>query len=261
MVAAEIDSVPELENAARLLGARWTLALPTAIASLIIGGIVFFIIGAVLVSVIAAVIVGNSGAALSNSGAALGVLGTGALTVAGALLAICGLAWFAHVVVLAAAHDAWQGRAPDFGAAALLTLRRLPSLLGAFVLAGVAFAIPIALSFVLVGVPLLFVVAYLLMYVRPAIMFDAMDPIAAFATSLRMTTTHAKPSAIAFGGMILAFIIGRVVDAMTVHLPVIGLLSAFFVGGLTAAYIALVEVRFYMLLREPQLMLGKRAST
>jgi hypothetical protein len=38
---------------------------------------------------------------------------------------------------------------------------------------------------------------------------------------------------------------------------VIGLLTAFFVGGLTAAYIALVEVRFYMLLREPQLMLAE----
>jgi hypothetical protein len=64
-----------------------------------------------------------------------------------------------------------------------------------------------------------------------------------------LATSNAGPSLVAFGGIIGAFIIGRIVDAATIHLPVIGLLTAFFIGGATAAYIALVEVRFYDLLR------------
>jgi hypothetical protein len=129
MVAQKFDATRELEAAARILFSRWTLALPTAFASLAIAAIVFFVIGAVVVSGIAALLVGNGGA--------LAALWAGASTVVFAAVAITLIS---------------TGREPDF-------------------------------------------------------------------------------------------------DAATIHLPGVGLLTAFFVGGLTAAYIALVEVRFYAMLR------------
>ncbi|MDQ6942651.1 MAG: hypothetical protein M3169_09080 [Candidatus Eremiobacteraeota bacterium] len=92
---------------------------------------------------------------------------------------------------------------------------------------------------------LLFVLGYFLMYVRAAIIIGGEDGLTAIATSFRMTTSNSGPSLVAFAGIIGAFIIGRIVDAATIHLPIIGLFTAFFVGGATAAYIALVEVRFY----------------
>jgi hypothetical protein len=155
----------------------------------------------------------------------------------------------AHAVVLAAAHDAWSGRDPDYGAAFRLTLARFPALLVAAFATALLYAIPVVLSFLLVGIPLLFVLGYFLMYARAAIMIGGEDGITAIATSFRLTTSNAGPSIVAFAGIIAAFIIGRIVDAATIHIPLIGLVTAFFVGGATAAYIALVEVRFYELLR------------
>jgi hypothetical protein len=241
MVAQKFDATRELEAAARILFSRWTLALPTAFGSLAIAAIVFFVIGAVLVSGIAALLVGNGGA--------LAALWAGASTVVFAMVAITLISTAAHAVVLAAAHDAWAGREPDFGAAFRVTLARFPALLVAAFATALLYAIPVALSLLLVGIPLLFVLGYFLMYVRAAIIVDGEDGLTAIATSFRMTTTHSGPSLVAFGGIIAAFIVGRIVDAATIHLPGVGLLTAFFVGGLTAAYIALVEVRFYELLR------------
>jgi hypothetical protein len=242
MVAQKFDAAQELEAAARILFARWTLALPTAISSLLIAGIVFFVIGAVIVSAVAAVLMGGHGGAVA-------ALGAGASTIAFAVGVMALVSTAAHALVLAAAHDAWAGRDPDYGAAFRLTLARFPALLVAAFATAMMYAIPVALSFLLVGIPLLFVLGYFLMYVRAAIMIGGEDGITAIATSFRLATSNAGPSLVAFAGIIGAFIIGRIVDAATIHLPIIGLFTAFFVGGATAAFIALVEVRFYDLLR------------
>jgi hypothetical protein len=242
MVTQQFSATGELEAAARVLYARWTLALPTALASLAIAGIIFFVIGAVIVSAVAAILMGGRGAAFA-------AVSAGASTVAFAFAAMVLISTAAHAVVLVAAHDAWAGREPDFGAALRLTMVRFPALLVAAFLTALLYAIPVALSFLLVGIPLLFVLGYFLMYVRAAIMIGGEDGITAIGTSFRMASSKAGPSLVAFAGIIGAFIIGRIVDAATIHLPVIGLLTAFFVGGATAAYIALVEVRFYDLLR------------
>jgi hypothetical protein len=242
MVTQQFNAVRELEAAARILFARLMLALPTAVASLAIAGIVFFVIGAIIVSVVAAILAGGGPAALA-------AMGAGASTVAFSVIVMVLISTAAHAVVLAAAHDAWAGRDPDYGAAFRLTVARFPALLVAAFATALLYAIPVVLSFVLIGIPLLFVLGYFLMYVRAAIMIGGEDGIAAIGTSFRLTTSHAGPSLVAFGGIIAAFIIGRIVDAVTIHLPVVGLLTAFFIGGATAAYIALVEVRFYALLR------------
>ena len=242
MITQQFDAARELEAAARILYARWTLALPTAFSSLAIAGIVFFVIGAVVVSAVAAILMGGHGGAWA-------AVSAGASTVAFAVVAMVLVSTAAHAMVLAAAHDAWAGRDPDYGAAFRLTLARFPALLVAAFATAMLYAIPVALSFLLVGIPLLFVLGYFLMYVRAAIMIGGEDGLTAIATSFRMTTSNSGPSLIAFAGIVGAFIIGRIVDAATIHLPIIGLLTAFFVGGATAAYIALVEVRFYELLR------------
>ncbi len=246
MVAQQFEATRELENAARILGARWTLALPTAIASLAIAAIVFFVIGAVIVSGFAAVLMGRHGG--------VAAIGAGAWTVLVSVIAMVAISTVAHGVVMAAARDAWAGREPDFNAAFSLTLARFPALLIAAFVMALLYAIPVALSFLLVGIPLLFVLGYLLMYVRAAIVIGGEDAFTAIATSFRLATSKSGPSLVAFAGIIGAFIIGRIVDATTIHLPVIGLLTAFFVGGATAAYIALVEGRFYELLRSETLV-------
>ena len=241
MIAQPIDATRELEAAAKILYARWTLALPTAFASLAIAGIVFFVIGAVVVTGIAALLMDRAGA--------VAALGAGASTVGFAVLAIALVSTAAHALVLAAADDAWAGRDPDYGAAFRVTLARFPALLVAAFATALLYAIPVVLSFFIVGIPLLFVLGYFLMYVRAAIIIGGEDGLTAIATSFRMASSRSGPSLVAFGGMIAAFIIGRIVDAATIHLPGIGLVTAFLVGGATAAYIALVEVRFYDLLR------------
>ena len=242
MVAQQFDAARELENAVHVLAARWTLALPTAIGSLLIAAIVFFLIGAVIVSGLAAALIGHGAAAIA-------AVEAGATSVAIAIGAIALVSTLAHSMVMAAAHDAWAGRDPDYRAAFRLTLNRFPALLVVAFIIALMYAIPVALSFVLIGIPLLFVLGYFLMYARAAIVIGGEDAVTAIGTSFRLASTHTGPSLVAFAGIVAAFIIGRVVDASTLHIPGLGLLTAFFVGGVTAAYIALVEVRFYEILR------------
>jgi hypothetical protein len=223
------------------LAERWSLALPTAIAGAVSAALVFFGIGAVILTAIGALLVGGVAAGVST-------LATGAVTVLIALVLIVIMSWLAHAVVVAAAHDAWTGGEPDFGAATRLVLARLPALLVAFVVIGALAIVPFALCFVLIGIPLLAVLGYLLMYVTPAIVIGGEDGLSAIRTSFRMTASGG-PSIVGYLGILAAFVIGRIADTMFVHLPLIGLIAAFIIGGATAAYGALVSVRFYDLLR------------
>jgi hypothetical protein len=243
VVVPEIDAGRELSDALKLLANRWTLAVPTAVASMLSAAIVFFAIGAVVVSVVAGALIGHAAGALA-------ALGAGAAGVLAAVFAIAVLSYVAHVLVIAAAHDVWEGRDPNFGAALQLTLRRFPALLTAFVLIGLMTIVPLLLSLVLIGIPMLFVLAYFLMYVTPAIVFDGADGVSAIRTSFRLASQHSGPTVIAFCAIFAAFFAGRFVDAFCVHVPGLGLLTAFVVGGFTAAYGALVKARFYVLLRE-----------
>lgn len=237
-----IDSGRELSDALHLLAERWTLAIPTAVGSLLCSAIVFFAIGAVVVAVVAGAIVGHAAGALA-------ALGAGASGIAAALIVIAVISFVAHALVVAAAHDVWEGREPDFGAALRLALDRAPALALAFVLIGLVLIVPILLSFVLIGIPLLLVAQYYLLYVIPAIVLGGEDAVSAIGTSLRIASRHAGPTLAAFGAIVLAFIVGRCVDAFCVHIPGLGLIAAFVVGGFTAAYGALVQTRFYALLR------------
>ncbi len=242
MVVPEIDAGRELSDSLKLLANRWTLAVPTAVASMVSAAIVFFAIGAVVVSVLA-------GAMIGHAAGAFAALGAGAAGLLAAVFAIGLLSFVAPVLVIAAAQDVWEGREPNFGAALELTLRRLPALLTAFVLIGLMTIVPLLLSIVLIGIPMLFVLSYFLMYVTPAIVLDGADGVSAIRTSFRLASQHSGPTLIAFCGILAAFFVGRFVDAFCIHVPGLGLLTAFVVGGFTAAYGALVKARFYVLLR------------
>ena len=242
LIVRTIDAGHELSEALNRLAQHWTLAVPTALASLACAAIVFFAIGAVVVSVVAGALVGHTAGALA-------AIGAGAAAVGLSFLAIAVLASLASTVVIAAARDVWEGRDPDFGAAWALTMRRLPDLAAALALVGLIALVPIALCIVLIGFPMLLVLAYLMMYVTPAIVLGGEDAPSAIRTSFRLATAHANVSAIAFAGICAAFFVGRFVDAFCIHVPGLGLLTAFAVGGFTAAYGALVRARFYALLR------------
>jgi len=238
-----VDSGRELSDALHLLAERWTLAAPTAFASLACAAIVFFVIGAVVVAVVAGALVGHAPGAIA-------ALGAGASGIAVALVAIAAISYAAHVLVVAAAHDVWEGREPDFRAAFRLVGDRAPALALAFVLIGLLAIVPLVLSIVLIGIPLLLVLQYCVLYVTPAIVLGGEDAASAIATSLRIGSRHPGPTLAACGGILAAFLVGRFVDAFCIHVPGLGLLTAFAVGGFTAAYGALVQARFYTLLRD-----------
>ena len=246
MVVRQLDPLTELQTAAELLFARWTLAIPTALAS--------FVVGFLLIAVVLTAIASLAGAAVlggDHPSALAAFLGTGALAIAGSFLAIVLIIGFAQSIVIAAAEDAWNGREPDFNRALTRTLHVLPTLVALFVLLLALAVIPFMLSFVLIGIPLLFALGFFMMFALPAVVVGGESAIGAIASSFQIVRTNLGPTLVAYIGMVVATVIGRLADTMLVHFPLIGLIGAFFIGGFTSAYAALVAVRFYELLRDP----------
>jgi len=151
-------------------------------------------------------------------------------------------------MVIAVAEDAWQGRAIDFGAALKKTLLKTPVLVLLFACIVLLAAIPVALSFVLIGIPMLIVLGFFLIYALPAGVVGSESAIGAIGASFRLVRENLAPSLAAYAAMMAALMIGRTVDATALHIPIVGLIATFFVGGATSAYAALVAVRFYDLL-------------
>jgi hypothetical protein len=234
--------VDQLQRAAEVLSKNWILALPTAIASLLFG--VILVVG--VLSMAAALFVGH--AAAGGLGAVAG-LGTGALIVA--VLAIIGLLLliFAQAIVISASEDAWQGRPVNLGASLALAGARLPDLVVAFIISALIMIVPIALCFVFIGVPLVLVGAYFLMYVTPAVMIGRENGTGAVSTSFRIASQNVGPSLIAFAGIVGAAIVASIAEGITAHIPIVHFIVWFAVGGLTAAYAALLTARFYDMLR------------
>jgi hypothetical protein len=245
MVARQVDAVAELGAAAQLLASRWTLALPTAIASLIAG--MFFLF--VLTALVASAFIAGAGARTGHAASGLAFLGAGLASGAVTLIVIVVLVGLAQAIVIAASEDAWQGRPPDFGAAIGKAIAKIPSLVALFVLLALLALIPLLLSFMVIGIPLLLVLGFLMMYALPALMVGNRRAVEAIAESYHLTRAHLAPSAVAFVGIVAAMVLGRVVDAAFLHVPLLGLVVTFVVGGVTAAFAALVSVRFYDLLR------------
>jgi hypothetical protein len=243
-VRPTIDSGTELQRAFDILVKNWMLALPTAIASLAALFFVAFLVASIAASVIG-LGVGSEGRHL-GLGAAL--FGAGTFAALGGFIAIVVLSMVAQAVVVHGAEEAWLGRPVDLVASLGIAVARLPALIVSGIAIMLIMLIPIALSVVLIGIPLVIVAGFFLIYVLPAIVIGNEGGLAAIGTSFRLTKSNAGPSALAAVAMILAIIVAQIINVSLGHVPVLGWLAAFLVGGFSSAYAALVAARFYTLL-------------
>jgi hypothetical protein len=241
--APAFEPAAELQRAAELLLKYWTLAVPTAVASLLFGVIVIFSV----LSVVASVVVGHTTGGQIGTG-----LGLGAGVLVGLTLVLAGSValYVAQAMVMAAAPAVLEDRPPDLAASLGVTLRRLPDLSIAMFLTFALALIPLVLSIVLIGLPLLLLLGYFLMYVPAAVVVGNESGVAAIQTSFRITTQRVGESVIGWLGLIAALVAGSIANSILIHIPIINLLAAFAVGGFTSAYSALISVRFYLALRD-----------
>jgi hypothetical protein len=232
----------ELQRAAELLSRHWTLAVPTALASLGLGAVIIF----GLISVVATTLLGHF--AGGHVGTGLG-LGMGLFVFSGLLLVGFLALYLAQAVVIHAAENVLADQAPDLGASLLAVLPRIPALLTALATCLAIWFVPMLFSVVLIGLPFLVVAGYLTMYVPAAVIVGGEGGLQAVGTSFRLTTGHVGESVVAWIGMLIAIIVGQVATAICAHLPIVNLIVPFAVGGLTSAYAALVGASFYAALR------------
>jgi hypothetical protein len=240
----QFDPVAELQTAFNVLLKNWTLALPTAIASLL--SIIFLttVLAATGLSVLGA------GALSAHPAGALTMLGAGGATLAGGLIILILISIVAHATVIAAAEDAWEGRQPDLRAGVAKALAKFGPVLIASLLIGLIAIFCSLLIVVLIGFALLLVLGFGMMYYLPSIIVGPESGTSSLQASWRLATRNFGPSAVAFIGMILAYIVGACVNVIIGHIPIIGWIAAFLVGGFTSAFAALVSVRFYDLLTQ-----------
>jgi hypothetical protein len=232
----------ELQRAAELLSRHWTLAIPTAVASLGLGAVIIFGI----ISLVATTILGHF--AGGHLGTGLG-LGMGLFVFSGLLLLGLLALYLAQAVVIHAAENVLADRAPDLGASLLAVLPRIPALLTALAVCLAIWFVPMLFSIVLIGLPFLVVAGYLTMYVPAAVIVGGEGGLEAVGTSFRLATQNVGESVVAWIGMLVAIIVGQVANAVCAHLPIVNLIVPFAVGGLTSAYAALVGASFYTALR------------
>jgi hypothetical protein len=232
----------ELQRDAELLVKYWVLAIPTAVASLVMVLIV-------ILSVLSVVGTGLAGyAAGGHTGTALG-LGSGILIAVALLVAGAVILYVAQAMSMAASPAVLADQPPNLGTALRVTLARLPDLTVASLACFALAIVPLALSIVLIGLPLLVILGYFLMYVLPAVIVGGEGGIEAIKTSFRITTTRVGESLIGWLGMILALVAGSIANTLVVHIPIVNLIAGFAIGGFTSAYAALLGVSFYLGLR------------
>jgi hypothetical protein len=243
MVRTTFSPADELQRVAEILVKYWVLALPTAVASLLL---VVLVVVSVL-SLIVTVLAGHAAAGYVGTG-----LGLGSGVLIGSALFSIGLfvAYVAQAMTIAAAPAAFEDRPPDLVVALRVTLARLPQLVIAAVATFALALIPLALSIVIVGIPLLIVLGYFLMFVPAAVIVGNEGGIEAIKTSFAMTTQRPGECLICWLGTILALVAGVIANGIAVHFPIINLIAGFVIGGFTSAYAALLTVRFYLAIRD-----------
>jgi hypothetical protein len=248
MVTRSIDAMAELQNAFQALTKNWILALPTGVASLIATAFFLFVVAATLASVAGAGILGSNNA--GGAGAALA--GAGGLTAIVGGIIIVLLLLLANATVVGAAENVWRGQPADLSGGLQRAMNKLPALFVLFLIGIVAAIICGVLVIALgLGILLALVLGFFFMYAIPAIVVGNQGAVEALGTSYRLVRANIQASLTAFLGIIVVSIVGDIVIRLFHFIPLLGVIVAFFVGGLTAAYAALVAVRFYDLLRGP----------
>jgi hypothetical protein len=241
----EFSPADELQRCAEMLAKYWILAVPPALASLMLVIVVFATILTVVGSALAGGILGGGHA---EAGAGLGI-GIGAVVgLAGMLLGFVALN-VAQAITMHASLDAFADRRPDLGASFRAILPRLGDLTVSMLATFLIMLVPFVLCFVLVGIPLVIVAIFFTIYVQAAVIIGGENGIAAIRTSVRLASQHVTHTVILALGVIAASIVGSFANALVVHIPLVNLVAGFAIGGLTSAFVAMATARFYDVLR------------
>ena len=242
-VQTPIDPVNELQAAFRVLLNNWILAIPTALVSLIAAIFAVFMIAGFMASVMGAGLTGM------HPGMAGALLGAGGLTLFVGVIILVLLSLLAHATVIGAAEHVWRGQAADLPGGFAKAMAKLGPLFVLFIilcLIGLVCAIltPLLGLGLIVGL----VLAFFFMYSLPAIVVGNRSATEALGDSWRLVRANTGPSIIAFIGIIVVSIVGQIIITLFHAIPFLHVIVSFIVGGLTAAFVALVLVRFYDLL-------------
>jgi hypothetical protein len=246
MVNRQIDAMAELQNALMVLFKNWVLAIPTALVSVIAAIFAFFVLAATLAPLIASGMTPNS----TNPSAALSMLAAAGPAFGIFVIVIVLLSLLAQAVVIGGAEHVWHGQPADLAGGIGKALSKLPSLFGLFLVAAVLGTICSVLVIALgLGIILGIVLLFFFMYTLPAIVIGNEGVFAALGTSARLVRANIGPSLIAFLGIIVIYIISTIIISLFNHVAVLAVVANLIIGGLTSAYVTLVTVRFYDLLR------------
>ncbi|MBV9646872.1 MAG: hypothetical protein JO043_05355, partial [Candidatus Eremiobacteraeota bacterium] len=220
MVKTAIDAPGELQRAAELLFKNWKLAVPTAVSSLLIGALGIFVFASVVTTAtLGGMVAGHAGAGLAGILTLLPMLAL--YFVIAVLLTI-----IAQAVVIHAAEDAWEGREVDFGRSLGVAMSRLLPLIGAFIIIALLMVIPVLLAVFIIGFLLMLIVGFFVMYVLPAVVLGGASSAGSISESYRMARENLGPSLIAFAGIIVALIIGGIIQTLLHHGAILTLIAS-----------------------------------
>jgi hypothetical protein len=242
MLSRPIDAPGEIQRAIELLVKNWQLALPTAIAALISTCLIFFFVAGTLAAITGTAVLGaGAGDAAKVAGAAALSSLLVTMAVIGPIIALA--SWLAHAAVIAASRGVWHGAPVDLGAAFSAALAKL----GPLIVAGILLTLIFLVSLILPVIGFL-AVAFFSIYTVPAIMLGNATGGSAIGESFRLAKDNAGPTFLLFFAIIIAYVVGTIVNSVLGHIPIVNFIAAFFVGGLVAAFAALASARFYEVL-------------
>ncbi len=249
MVNRQFDAVAELQSAFNVLTKNLVLAVPTALVSLAGGLFAVFMVAAVMASIMGAGVVSGMGGPSGGMrpGLMAGLLTGGGLMLVLFFVILVLLGILAQATVMAGAERVWHGQPADLMAGVSRAMSKIGPLFLLFLI-GLIIGF-VCFIIIVIGWIAGIVLAFFFMYTIPAIVVGNQGVMDALRTSWRLVRENIGPSLTAFLGIIVVSAIGAVINRVFLHIPVVGLIVSFIVGGLTAAYSALVLVRFYDLLR------------
>jgi hypothetical protein len=238
----QIDALAEMQNAFSVLFKNWVLAVPTALVAVIAGLLAIVMFAGTMAALLAS-------GALSGSDqmAALAALRAAIPSIGLFLVIVVLLQLLAQAIVIAGAERVWHGEPADLAHGFSRAFAKLPTLFAFFLIAFIAIVFCTVL--IIIGWILGVVLAFLFMYTLPAIVVGNEGVGNAFGTSYRLVRANMNPSLITFLGIIVVSIVGGVITQIFSHVAVLGLVVQLIVGGLSSAFVALILVRMYDLLR------------
>lgn len=236
----------ELQRCGEMLAKHWIVAVPPALASVLIVIVVFSTIVTLIGSALAGAFLGGDHA---TAGAGLG-FGVGALLGSAGMLLGFAVLNVTQAVTMHASLEAFADRRPDLGASLRAVLPRLCDLTVSMIASFALLVVPLALCVVLIGVPLVIAVVYFSIYVQAAVVVGGEDGITAIRTSFRLARTHVQSTVVLAIGVVAVTVLGNVANGFAVHVPIVNLVAGFAIGGLTSAFVAMATARFYSVLRD-----------